>query len=120
MNLERLIQSVKQHPDFAQVGMMLCHIGVVRSTSRDGRRVTGLRVTVDRQGLQTVLDAHRRRPGIVDIQVEIAADRHLVVGEPVMHLVVAGDIREHVVATLADTLNAIKASVTRKTEYFTQ
>ncbi|HDI60509.1 MAG TPA: molybdenum cofactor biosynthesis protein MoaE [Desulfobacteraceae bacterium] len=118
MNLEQLIQAVKRHPDYARVGMMLCHVGVVRSTSRDGRPVTGLRVAVDRERLTAVLDAQRQRPGIVDIQVEIAADRDLAVGEEVMHLVVAGDIREHVIETLADTLNAVKATVTRKTEYF--
>ena len=37
-----------------------------------------------------------------------------------MLLVVAGDIRENVIATLADTLNAIKSTVTQKTEYFTE
>ena len=33
-------------------------------------------------------------------------------------LVVAGDIRENVIAVLQDTLNAIKTTVTSKTEYF--
>jgi molybdopterin synthase catalytic subunit len=35
-----------------------------------------------------------------------------------MMLVVAGDIRENVIETLTDTLNAIKSTVTSKTEYF--
>jgi molybdopterin synthase catalytic subunit len=35
-----------------------------------------------------------------------------------MLLVVAGDIRDNVIATLKDTLNAIKTTVTRKTEFF--
>jgi molybdopterin synthase catalytic subunit len=35
-----------------------------------------------------------------------------------MLLVVAGDIRETVIAVLNDTLNAIKTTVTRKTEFF--
>jgi len=50
--------------------------------------------------------------------VQINADRDLAVGDDVMLLVVAGDIRETVIATLSDTLNEIKASVTSKTEYF--
>jgi molybdopterin synthase catalytic subunit len=118
MNLEKLIQDVKRHPDYARVGMMLCHVGVVRSTSRDGRPVTGLRVAVDRERLAAVLETHRRRPGIVDIQIEIDADRDLALGETVMHLVVAGDVREHVIETLSETLNAVKTTVTHKTEYF--
>jgi molybdopterin synthase catalytic subunit len=118
MNLEQLIQAVKRHPDYARVGMMLCHVGVVRSTSRDGRPVRGLRVAVDRERLAAVLGTHRRRPGIVDIQIEIDADRNLALGEEVMHLVVAGDVREHVIETLTDTLNAVKTTVTHKTEYY--
>ena len=35
-----------------------------------------------------------------------------------MLLVVAGDIRENVIAVLNDTLNAIKTTVTKKTEVF--
>jgi molybdopterin synthase catalytic subunit len=34
-----------------------------------------------------------------------------------MLLVVAGDIRENVIAVLNDTLNAIKTGVTSKTEF---
>jgi molybdopterin synthase catalytic subunit len=118
MNADRLISKVKAHPSFEQVGMILCHNGVVRGTSRDGRKVTGLRVAVDRSRLAQVLAAHRDRAGIVDIQVEIAADTDLVVGDDVMMLVVAGDIRENVIDALTDTLNAIKTTVTAKTEFF--
>ena len=118
MNAERLISKIKAHPDYDRVGMILCHNGVVRGTSRDGRRVTGLRVAVDQERLEEVLAGQRSRSGIVDIQVEIAAGRDLSVGDDVMILVVAGDIRENVISVLSDTLNAIKATVTAKTEYF--
>jgi molybdopterin synthase catalytic subunit len=98
--------------------MVLCHNGVVRATSRDGRKVSGLRVAVDHPRLNTILDTARRTPGIVDVQVEIAENRDLAVGDDVMVLVVAGDIRENVIGTLEKTLNAIKTTVTSKTEYF--
>jgi len=35
-----------------------------------------------------------------------------------MLLVVAGDIRDNVIPALSDTLNAIKTTVTSKTEFF--
>ena len=118
MNTADLITAVKEHPNFDQAGMVLCHNGVVRATSRDGRRVSGLRVNVDHQRLTTILDAARQRPGIVDVRVDIAADRDLSVGDDVMVLVVAGDVRENVIAVLEATLNAIKTTVTSKTEFF--
>jgi len=98
--------------------MVLCHNGVVRATSRDGRKVSGLRVAVDHDRLDNILQNARQTPGIVDVQVEIAEDRDLSVGDDVMVLVVAGDIRENVIRTLENTLNDIKTTVTSKTEYF--
>ena len=118
MTPDALIAQIKQHPDYASVGMILCHNGVVRGTSRDGRKVTGLRVAVNQERLEQVLAAQRSRPGIIDIQVHLAADTDLSVGDDVMVLVVAGDIRENVIAVLSDTLNAIKKTVTTKTEFF--
>ncbi|MBW2177735.1 MAG: hypothetical protein JRH03_12445 [Deltaproteobacteria bacterium] len=50
--------------------------------------------------------------------MEIFDERNLVVGDDVMFLVVAGAIRETVITTLSETLNAIKTMVTKKTEYF--
>lgn len=118
MDITALINQVKSHPDYAKVGMVLCHNGVVRGTSRDGRKVDGLRVAVDNNQLDKVIKTHKARPGIIDILVEINADTDLKVGDDVMLLVVAGDIRENVTAALSDTLNAIKSTVTHKTEYF--
>ena len=118
MNLQALVDQIKKHPDFHRAGMILCHNGVVRATSRDGRPVTGLRVAVDRQRLDRIIAEQKQRTGIVEILVEIAQDQDLTVGDDVMMLVVAGDIRDHVIAVLHDTLNAIKTTVTHKTEYF--
>ena len=118
MNLNGMIESIKENPDFDKAGMILCHNGVVRGTSRDGRAVKGLRVAVDHQKLADIIAAQRQIAGIVDIKVEIAAERDLAVGDDVMLLVVAGDIRENVIKVLTDTLNMIKSTVTKKTEYF--
>ena len=118
MNINRMMQEIRNHPDFDKVGMVLCHNGVVRSTSRDERKVKGLRVSVDHQKLDEIVSRQKRRPGITDIRVEIAENRDLAVGDDVMLLLVAGDIRENVITVLTDTLNLIKTSVTHKTEFF--
>lgn len=117
MGFESLIEKVKSHPDYAKVGMILCHNGVVRGTSRDGRRVSGLTLTIDWEALEIILAQQRKRPGIVDVLVEIR-DGSLNVGDDVMFIVVAGDLRDHVIPVLEDTLNAIKKRVTHKTEHF--
>ena len=118
MNINKMMQEIKHHPDIDKAGMVLCHNGIVRATSRDGRAVTGLRVAVNHQQLRRILETQKQKPGIMDIRVEIAENQDLSVGDDVMLLVVAGDIRENVIAVLTDTLNLIKSTVTAKTEYY--
>lgn len=118
MNIVQMIESIKKHPEYDKAGMILCHNGVVRATSRDGRKVAGLRIVVDHDKLEQVISEHKQRPGIVEILVHINENRDLSLGDDVMYLVVAGDIRENVISTLNDTLNAIKSQLTKKTEFF--
>ena len=117
MELTALINRIKSHPDYPEVGMILCHNGVVRGTSRDGQRVSGLTLSVDREALDAILAEQRQRPGIVDILVEFR-EGALKVGDDIIFIVVAGDLRHHVIPVLEDTLNAIKKRVTHKTEHF--
>ncbi len=118
MHLIQLIDAIKKHPDYRRVGMILCHNGIVRATSRDGRPVSGLTISVNYEKLDQVIKAYKQQPGIIEILVEIADNRRLFVGDDVMFLVVAGDVRENVIAVLNDTLNAVKTSVTKKREFF--
>ena len=119
MNLNDLIKKVKSHPDFGKAGMVLSHNGIVRETSRDGRKVSGLKISVDYEKLGKIIAGNKTRPGIVEILVELAEEgKTLKVGDDVMYIVVAGDIRENVIETLSDTLNEIKSTVTGKTEFF--
>jgi molybdopterin synthase catalytic subunit len=111
MDLQPLIQRIKKHPEYNRVGMILCHQGVVRKTTREGRKVSGLRVRVDPQKLNTAVQEHKRLPGIVEILVEIDEGKDLAVGEDVMLLVVAGDIRENVIAALSKVLDRIKSEI---------
>lgn len=115
MNLMHLIDRVKKHPDYERVGMILCHNGVVRGTARDGRPVRELTVKADRARLAEVLQEMKARPGIVEVLAEVR-EGTLRVGEDVMIVVVAGDLRENCFPVLQDTVNTIKRDVTSKTE----
>ena len=118
MGIKQLVHEIKKHPEYAKAGMILCHNGIVRSTSRDGKAVTGLMVQVDHARLRSIMEERKKDPGIIEILVEIREDQRLTVGDDVMYLVVAGDIRENVIHTLQRALNAIKSTATQKTEFF--
>jgi molybdopterin synthase catalytic subunit len=118
MNIATMVEQIKQHPDYHKAGMVLCHNGVVRATSREGDEVTGLEVVVDHDRLTRILEEQRKRPGIIDILIHINEKKKLSVGDDVMFLVVAGDIRENVLESLTDTLNLVKGEATSKKQYF--
>jgi len=117
MDMNELIAKIKTRPDFHRVGMILCHNGIVRGSSRDGRVVTGVRVKADYAALEEILAEQKKRPGIMDIQVAVN-EGELKVGDDLLLIAVAGDIREHVIPVLTDTLNAVKSSVTTKIEHY--
>ncbi|OPY18755.1 MAG: MoaE protein [Syntrophus sp. PtaB.Bin075] len=115
MELSDMIKKAKSHPEFHKVGMILCHNGVVRGTSRDGKPVSELTVKADRARLDAIVAEMKSRPGILEVLVEVR-EGLLHVGDDVMYVVVAGDIRENVFPALMDTVNRIKAEVTTKQE----
>ncbi|MBU1341303.1 MAG: molybdenum cofactor biosynthesis protein MoaE [Proteobacteria bacterium] len=120
MNMTQMVDQIKAHPDFHKAGMILCHNGVVRGTSREGEEVTGLEIVVDHDRLVQIITEQKKRPGIIEILIHINEGKPLAVGDDVMFLAVAGNIRENVISTLTDTLNQVKTQVTSKKQYFKQ
>ena len=118
MDMSTMMEQIKQHPDFHKAGMVLFHNGVVRATSREGDEVTGLKIVVDHARLEQIIKEQKKTPGIVEILIHINEGKNLLVGDDVMFLVVAGDIRENVIGTLTNTLNLVKTEVTSKTQFF--
>ncbi|MBN1380092.1 MAG: molybdenum cofactor biosynthesis protein MoaE [Deltaproteobacteria bacterium] len=115
MNLQDLVNKIKDHPSYHQAGMILCHNGIARGTSRDGRPVSELFVKVNRQRLAEILDEMKKRPGIIEILADVKEGPHKV-GDDVMLIAVAGDFRENVFPVLRETIELIKRDVTEKTE----
>jgi molybdopterin synthase catalytic subunit len=115
MDLSTLVENAKKHPDFHKAGMILCHNGVVRATSRDGRPVSEVSVRVDRKRLEAIIGEIKAMTGIVEVLAHVN-EGVLKVGEDVMYVVVAGDFRENVFEAMIAAVNRIKADVTSKTE----
>ncbi len=118
MDHNGLIEQVKTHPDYHRVGMMLTHHGVVRGTSRDGRAVSGIRLDVNRDPIEGIIEFEKQSAGIVEILVEITEKQELSVGDDIMLIVVAGDIRDNVLSCMARMIDSVKQMVTSKTEHF--
>ncbi len=110
MDLVDMINSVRANPACKKAGMIVCHNGIVRETSKDGRVVRGLQVKADRDRLERVISEMRQKPGIVAVLAEVREGR-LKIGDDIMFVVVAGDIREHTFPVLEEMVEALKKLV---------
>ncbi len=118
VSLDRLIARVKAHPQISSAGMILCHNGIVREFDRSGaRRVRGLKVVVDRAEIERVRLWAKSQPGIVAVEIE-AFEGEFRVGDDLLYVVVAGDVRENVFATMRETVERVKADGVHKTELY--
>ncbi|MFH0958077.1 MAG: molybdenum cofactor biosynthesis protein MoaE [Pseudomonadota bacterium] len=118
VSLEHLLARVKAHPDIMKAGMILCHNGIVRDFSRmDGRGVVELQVSVDRPRIESVKSWALSQPGIVALEIE-AFEGSFTVGEDLLLVVLAGDIRENVFSVMKELIERIKTECVKKTEIF--
>lgn len=119
MEAGKLIEKIKSHPGIASAGMILCHNGLVRATSRTGQKVSAVEIKVNRPKLAQVIDRIKKKPGIVEFLAEVKEGRFLV-GEDVMILVIAGNFRENVIAAMTEAIDLVKKEVVAKKETLVQ
>jgi len=113
--LNTLVEKIKREMDPSKVGMIACHNGVVRGTSRAGELAEYLEIDVDADVWERVLEEMRSEPGIAAVEAYLFTGRRQV-GDDVMYIAVAGDIRENVLPVLEKTLNRLKKEAVKKRE----
>lgn len=116
LSLESLLRKVKSSPNISKAGMILCHNGIVRDFSRVGRKkVCALSVNVDEAGIEGVKAWASSQPGIVAVEIE-ALNGTFKVGDDLLYVVIAGDIRENVFTIMREVIERIKKTCVSKTE----
>jgi molybdopterin synthase catalytic subunit len=112
------LAEIKNDAASPRVGMYLMHDGVVRGTSRAGKRVTGMDLSYDRERLRDIVSRVQARPGIVAVRAWVNQGR-LAVGDDIMRALVAGDIRENVSAAFQELIRLIKTECVQEWEMIT-
>ncbi|MBD3397522.1 molybdenum cofactor biosynthesis protein MoaE [Candidatus Micrarchaeota archaeon] len=116
-SLDELISAVKGSPNISSAGMLLCHNGFVRSTSRiEGKPVAELEVQVDHEKVAEIREWALGLPGVVAVEIE-PFEGKFKVGDDLLYIVVAGDIRENVFEAMRSTIERVKAEAVSKKEY---
>lgn len=113
MDVNSVIERIKTHPEAGRIGMILTHLGVVRSFNLDGREIETLELSVDYDQAEAVRAEMLAREGIVEVVLEFSGGV-LQVGDPIMIVAVAGETRTQIIPVLEETINRIKAGVTSK------
>ncbi len=117
MNLNKIMRTIKEHPDYPKMGMIASHLGVVRGTSLNGKPVTGIEVVFDESVIFKTISDIEKMPGIFKVIIE-TNEGSLNVGDEIMAVVVGGDTREHVFPALMTAVDRIKCECSRKKELF--
>jgi molybdopterin synthase catalytic subunit len=116
MDIQEMITKLKKHPDSSKIGMIATHLGVVRGTSRDGKKVTEVKIRYDYDAMTDIINDIKNMDGIVEVIVN-ATEGELRVGDEILAVAVAGDIRENVFKALIEAVDRIKTESSRKEEY---
>jgi len=125
VDLNRILESLKQHPNYRQAGAVASFIGTVREEPIRGGtgNVTHLEyeaysdIAVKR--LEEIRLSMLKRPGIIEVSIHHVIDK-LDVGEPSLLVAVLGKHRQEVFPTLAETVEQVKKDVPIWKKEFTE
>lgn len=118
ISMDDLIKRARSHPNIAQAGMVLCHNGFVRASDRSGaRKVLSLQVQANTAKIEETIAWAKSQPGIVEVIVE-AIEGELFVGEDLLYVVVAGDLRENVFRVMSEVIDRLKKEGVSKRETY--
>ncbi len=118
VSIAELIQRVKAHPRIAEAGMILSHNGIVRASNRSGSKtVTKLRVSADFAKIEEIRAWAESQEGIICVLIQ-AFEGDFTVGDDLLYVVVAGDIRENVFRAMRETVERVKAEAVTKQESY--
>ena len=113
--INQWIEEIKRKASPEELGMILVHNGIVRATSKLGKPVRGMKLSYNKEKLDSIVLTLKQKPGVVDIRVFInAGDLH--VGDDIMFLVVAGRFRTDVLPVFEELLSVIKREVVNEQE----
>jgi molybdopterin synthase catalytic subunit len=115
MLIDRWMEEIKRKANPEELGMILVHNGIVRATSKSGKPVLGMKLSFDKEKLDSIVLTLKQKPGVVDIKVWINAG-DLQVGDDIMFLVVAGRFRTDVLPVFEELLSVIKREIVTEQE----
>jgi len=115
LSLDKLVERIKKSPRFAEVGMIACHLGIVRGYSRNGKPIKKINIKINQKMIERIIHEVKALSGIIEVLVEVR-EGTFSVGEPILAIAIAGSFREDVLLALERIINSIKTKAVNKEE----
>ena len=113
--IDAWLKEIKDNCDPEALGMILAHNGIVRGTAKDGKPVKGMKLSYDKDALESCVARLKNREGIAAIRVWINSGV-LSIGDDIMFLLVAGRFRTDVLPVLQELLSTVKNEIVHEEE----
>jgi molybdopterin synthase catalytic subunit len=113
MDISKMIGTLREHPESKKIGMIATHLGIVRGNSTGGGRVTHVEVAFDHEKIREIISQARKLAGVIEVLIDTKEGR-LKVGDEIMAVAVAGDIRENVFPAIQAVVSSAEASKKEK------
>lgn len=126
-SIDQWLAEAQADESAAGCGMYLTHVGTVRATPKqlvrqgvdDGTRVVGMNFSYDQAKVEAAIEATRRMEGIGYVRVWLNSGE-LTVGDPIMQVLIGGDIRPRVIDALQSLVGTIKNECVSEVEQRTE
>ena len=115
-NLIDKIKEIKTRANSDNLGMILVHNGVVRSTSKTGKKVSSINISYDKEKLEKAIEQAKSSGAVEDVFVQINSGK-LKVGDDVMYIIIAGNRRKNLLPIFSNLIETIKSLVEEYEEY---
>lgn len=114
-SIDQWLEEAQADPSAASCGMYLTHVGTVRQSPKqlvrngvdDGTSVQGMEFSYDAAKVDAFVEEARQMPGIGYVRVWLNRGE-LQLGDPIMQVLIGGDIRPRVIDCLQTLVGNIK------------
>ncbi len=114
-DINKTIEQIKKVSNLDNLGMILVHNGVVRGTSKSGKKVRKMLLIYDKQKLDGLVKEVNKLSFVESCIIWIN-EGELSIGDDIMYVILAGNNRKKLLPLFEDIIETLKNSVVEEKE----
>ncbi len=114
-DVNRTIEEIKNSSNIDNLGMILLHNGIVRATSKDGRKISFMELNYDEKKLKELIE-YANKQSFVEKCVIWINKGTLKIGDDIMFVILAGTDRKRLLPLFEEIIEKIKKEIVKEIE----